>query len=256
MNAQKIVKFNLYMSCILLTVFVLMFLGATIAYFSDTKQATTTFTSGNVRIALSEAALVKDANGNLVPDQNKPRSFGAVENESVTDCGRVYPGMAICRDPTITNTGDSPEWIAAKVTLTDGAGDLHKIMGYPNYDEIDIERLLSGGLLDEHVDVEDWNGINDVCINDRYAMIQVANKEDGKYEFFFLMLQPVGVGESVTIFSQVVFDRMWNNAQMQELAELKIHVQAYGVQTYQVENCLEAMTSAFPNHFPFNSDIK
>ena len=234
MNAQKIVKFNLYMSCILLAVFVLMFLGATIAYFSDTKQATTTFTSGNVRIALSEAALVKDANGNLVPDQNKPRSFGTAENESVTDCGRV----------------------AAKVTLTDGAGDLHKIMGYPNYDEIDIERLLSGGLLDEHVVVEDWNGINDVCINDRYAMIQVANKEEGKYEFFFLMLQPVGVGESVTIFSQVVFDRMWNNAHMQELAELKIHVQAYGVQTYQVENCLEAMTSAFPNHFPFNSDIK
>ena len=41
-----------------------------------------------------------------------------------------------------------------------------------------------------------------------------------------------------------------------ELADLKIHVQAYGVQLYQMQDCLQAMSTAFPEHFPFNTDIK
>lgn len=256
MNAQKVVKFNLYMSCILLVTFVLMFLTATIAYFTDSKQATATLTSGNVKITLSEAAVKKDASGNLVEDPEQPRIFGAVEDVVVNDYGRVYPGMTICKDPTVTNTGDEAEWIAVKVTLTDGAGDLHKIMGYPGYAEIDIEQLLSGGLLDEHVDLEDWNGISDVCINEKYAMIQKASQAEGKYEFFFLMLKPLDVGEQVTLFDKVEFNQMWNNAQMQELVDLKINVQAFGVQTFQMNDCLHAMVTAFPEHFPFDADIK
>ena len=46
---------------------------------------------------------------------------------------------------------------------------------------------------------------------------------------------------------------------LQEMAELQIHVQAYGVQLFQLESCLQAMTSAFPDHFAFdtyNPDIK
>ena len=256
MNAQKVVKFNLYMSCILLVTFVLMFLTATIAYFTDSKQATATLTSGNVKITLSEAAVKKDASGNLIEDPDKPRIFGAVEDVVVNDYGRVYPGMVICKDPTITNTGDAPEWIAAKVTITDGAGDLHKIMGYPDYAEIDIEQLLAGGLLDEHVDVEEWNGISDVCVNEHYAMIQLADNTAGKYEFIFLILQPLDVGESVTIFDKVVFNQMWNSDHMKELVDLEIHVQAYGAQLFSMEDCLQAMTLAFPDHFPFETDIK
>lgn len=259
MNAQKVIKFNLYMSGILLLVFVMMFLGATIAYFSDNAKTSTILTSGNVKITLSEAAVIQDASGNFVEDLSKPRIFGSVEAVVVDDSIRVYPGMRIFKDPTITNTGDAPEWIAARVTLTAGSGDLHKILGYPNYDEIDIEKLLTGGLLDEHVDVEDWNGIPDVCVGERYVMIQKPNRAEGAYEFYFLMLRPVEVGEHVTIFESIVFDPMWTGAHMQEMAELQIHVQAYGVQLFQLESCLQAMTSAFPDHFAFdtyNPDIK
>ena len=256
MNAKKVVKFNLYMSCILLVAFVLMFITATIAYFTDSKQATAILTSGNVRITLVESAVKADEYGNLVKDPEGGFIVGKSETDEVHNYGRVYPGMTICKDPTITNTGDAPEWIAAKVTLTDGNGDLHKIMGYPGYAEIDIEQLLNGGLLDEHVDVEDWNGISDVCINERYAMIQIADSTVGKYEFIFLMLQPLDVGKSVTIFDEVTFNQMWNSEHMKELADLEIHVQAYGVQLFNMDNCLQAMTLAFPEHFPFETDIK
>ena len=256
MNEKKIIKFNLIMSCVILSVFVLMFVGVSLAYFTSTKQTQATFTSGNVQITLVESAVKPDEYGNLVKDPAQMMFTGKRDLSEVRNYGRVYPGMYVYKDPTITNTGDAPEWIAAKVTLTDGNGDLHKIIGYSGYEEIDIERLLTGGLLDEHVEVEDWNGIADVCVNDRYAMIQVADNAAGKYEFYFLMLKPFAVGESVTIFDKVVFDQMWNNAHMQELADLKIDVQAYGVQTQQLRDCFQAMTLAFPEHFPFNSDIK
>ena len=256
MNTQKIVKFNLIMSGILFSAAVLMFISVTIAWFSDTKKVDATFTSGNVKIALTEAAVKPDASGNLVEDKDEPRIFGAADENVLHNYGRVYPGMSIYKDPTVKNIGDVPEWIAVKVTIDDGAGDIHKLIGYGGYDDIDIEQLLTGGLLDERVSVGTWNGIENVCHNENYAMIQVANKAEGKYEFYFLMLKPVAPEESVKIFEQVVFNRMWNNADMQQLAGLKIHVQAYGVQTYQLNSCFQAMTEAFPSHFPFASDIK
>ena len=248
MNTQKIIKFNLYVSVILLAFTVIMLVGVTIAYFTDTKQVTNTLTVGNVTIVLSEAAVKQDAAGNLVQDHDQPRIMGGAD-AVFNDYGKVYPGQTIYKDPTIINTGSDAAWIAAKVTLTDGNGDLSTIMGYEGYEEIDIETLLTGGLLDERVYVGKWNGIEDVCYNDRYAMIQVANEAEGRYEFIFLMLQPVQAGESVMIFDHITFPAEWNNAEMRHLAELKIHIQAFGVQTFQLDSCLSAMTEAFPEHF-------
>lgn len=248
MKEQKIIKFNLYMSCVLLGVFLLMLVGTTVAYFSSTRQMTNTFTSGNVEIALSEAAVKKDASGNLVEDTEARRIFGNAD-ATINDYGRVRPGQSIFKDPTVTNTGDDAEWIAVKVILTDAAGDLTKVMGYEGYEDIDIEILLSGGLLDETVHFGTWNGIPDVCHNDRYAMIQVPHAAEGKFEFFFLLLQPLEPGESVVIFDHVSFPGEWNNTEMQHLTNLKIDVQAFGVQTLDLDTCQEAMTEAFPEHF-------
>ena len=250
MNEQKIIKFNYHMSCVLLAVLVLFFIGTTIAYFSDTKQVNNTFTAGNVAIALYESAVKPDNAGNLVQDLDKPPFYGQAD-AVVNDYGRVYPGQSIFKNPTAKNTGDSAEWIAVKVILTDGAGDLSRILGYEGFAEIDIERLLSGGLLDEKVHVGTWNGFDNVCHNDNYAMIQVADES----EFYFLMLQPVQPGAEVTIFDHISFPREWSSTEMRELGDLQIQIQAFGVQTFQLESCLKAMTEAFPAQFPFLNSI-
>lgn len=252
MNEKKIIKFNLYMSCALLLAFIAMFIGVTIAYFSDRKQLSATLTAGNVEITLSQAAVKPDLVGNLVEDTSKTRIFGAAEDSVVNNYGKIYPGQSIYKDPTITNIGDEDEWVAAKVTIVDGEGDLTKVIGYSGYEEIDIERLLSGGLLDEHVDFGIWNGIEDVCYNDNYAMIQVANAAAGEFSFYFIMEKPLAVGDSVMLFDHLAFDERWNNEHMEHLKDLKIYVQAFGVQTMQLDSCLEAMTTAFPYHFDFN----
>ncbi len=251
MKAEKIVKFNLYMSCILLVVFILMLVATTIAYFSDTKTVSNTMTTGNVKIALSEAAVKLDDAGNLVEDTSAPRIFGSAD-AVVNDYGRVYPGQSIYKDPTIINTGTNDAWIAAKVTVYDGRGDLTKLMGYEGYEDIDIEMLLSGGLLDEKVHFGKWNGYDNVCHNDHYVMLQVPDTANSKFEFYFIMLEPVKTGESVVLFDHVNFLDSWDGSQMQNFIDLKLDVQAFGVQTFDLNSCLEAMTEAFPDHFKLN----
>ena len=187
MKEKTVVKFNLYMSCVLLVITVLVFVGITLAYFTDFRQTTTTFTAGSVELTLSEAAVKKDSSGNLVEDIKQPRIFGAMEPTVINDYGRLYPGQSVYKDPTITNTGDTPEWIAAKVTLSDGSGDLTKVMGYEGFYSIDIEVLLSGGLLDENIHFGTWNGIPNVCHNERYAMIQIPDASQGEFSFYFLI---------------------------------------------------------------------
>lgn len=251
MNERKLIKFNLYMTLVVLVLLILFLVGTTIAYFSDRKQSEATLTSGNVKIVLSEAA-VKRVGDHLVEDSDKPRIFGGAGETVMNDYGRIYPGQSIFKDPTITNSGDEAEWIAAKVILTDGEGDLTKIMGYEGYEDLDIEVLLSGGLLDETVHVGEWNGMSDVCYNDRYVMFQVPNAAEGRYEFFFLMLEPVQRGESVVLFDHILIPSDWDNLEMQELVALKIQIQAFGVQTSSLDSCLKAMTEAFPTYFDFN----
>lgn len=252
MLEKAVTKFNIYMSCILLSITVLMFVGATVAYFSDKQQSSFILTAGDVKIALSEAAVKKDTLGNLVEDTEQPRIFGTAEETVIHDYGRIYPGQTVWKDPTITNIGSEAEWVAAKVILYEGAGDLTKIMGYEEFDGIDIEVLLSGGLLDETVHFGTWNGIPNVCHNDRYAMIQIPHDTEETFVFYFLMLEPVEVGESVMLFDQITFPVEWINTDMEELRDLKINIQAFGVQTFQMESCLRAMTEAFPDHFNFN----
>lgn len=79
-------------------------IGGTLAYFTDTKTATNTFTVGNVKIELDEQK----------PGTNERTTTG-VEYTSVT------PGVAYAKDPTVTNTGNNDAWVRVNVTLSDAA---------------------------------------------------------------------------------------------------------------------------------------
>ena len=69
--------------------------GGTLAYFTDTDDATNTFTVGNVDIILSETAW------NPAETQN------------------VYPGEVLKKNPTVTNNGNNPCYVRIKVTNLD-----------------------------------------------------------------------------------------------------------------------------------------
>lgn len=77
--------------------------GASLAYFTDTKTATNTFTMGDVKIKLDETN-VNDTEGDRV-----------TSNEY-----NVYPGAVVTKDPIVHNTGKNAAYIRAIVTVENG----------------------------------------------------------------------------------------------------------------------------------------
>ena len=246
-------KTRLFLSSILLVTMVLLFVATTVAYFSDRKQFTNTITSGNVEIVLSEAAVKRDSIGHLVEDKSVPR-ITSYEN-GVHNYGRIYPSQTIFKDPTIHNKGTEEAWVAFKITINDGDGNLLNVLAYNvnTNNHIDIHGLFSGGFLSAtSVKRGTWNGFELTIYNDDFAMIQIADPSHNIFEFYFFVLKPLAVGDAVTVFDTMTIHASWNNTDMQELANLRIDVEAFGVQTFNMPDCYTAMTTALPEHFNFN----
>ena len=77
--------------------------GASLAYFTDTKTATNTFTMGDVKIKLDETNV------------NAPEGDRVTSNEY-----NVYPGAVVTKDPIVHNIGKNGAYIRAIVTIENG----------------------------------------------------------------------------------------------------------------------------------------
>lgn len=131
--------------------------GASLAYFTDTKTATNTFTMGDVKIVLDET------------DVTKPTGPRVTSNTYNT-----YPGAVVTKDPVVHNTGSNAAYIRATVKVEnwvttckecykfDGTG------GYANtlVDYLVVEKKLGNGWSVEKAMV-DANG-NDVTFVLKY----------------------------------------------------------------------------------------
>ncbi len=73
----------------------LLFIGGTVAYFTDTDSATNTFTLGNVDIELIE------------PNWDSTGAAAAAQN--------ILPGAVIAKDPKVQNVGTSDAYVFIKV---------------------------------------------------------------------------------------------------------------------------------------------
>ena len=89
--------------CLCVALAVVAIGGATLAYFTDTKTATNTFTMGNVKITLDEANIA-DPEGDRVTSNTYD----------------IYPGAVVDKDPTIHNVGKNDAYVRAVVTIENG----------------------------------------------------------------------------------------------------------------------------------------
>ena len=246
------IKSNILAISLIVLAAVIASAGGSIAYFSDNREMSNVFTAGNVYISLTEAAVKSDSRGNLIEDTESPRIHGVAidsNEEAVHDYGMLFPGKVMHKDPTIENTGDDDAWIAAKVIITDGHGNINNLFGYENSQEIDIRALFSGGVLDGAIHVGPWNGFENACYDELHAMVQVADAENGVYEYFFFFNESLATGEKILLFDTMTVDPEFNNTDMQEFANLEVTVQAFAVQKFGFDNAYTAMCAAFPEHF-------
>lgn len=135
--------------------------GASLAYFTDTKTATNTFTMGNVQITLDET----NVNGQGRTDKNTYNT---------------YPGAVVTKDPIVHNTGSNAAYIRATVKVegwVTTCKDCYKFDGTGGYantlvDYLVVEDQLGAGWSVEKAMV-DANG-NDVTFVLRYDGVLAA----------------------------------------------------------------------------------
>lgn len=96
MNKRRILAISMS-----LVIVAILAIGATLAYFTDTKTATNTFTMGDVKIKLDETN-VNDPDGDRVS-----------QNEY-----DVYPGAEVTKDPIVHNVGKNGAYIRATVNVS------------------------------------------------------------------------------------------------------------------------------------------
>ena len=106
----------------------IMITGSTMAYFTDTKEATNTFTMGNVSIKLDEIDITSDT---------------GERTEEGNDYSNLVPGQTVAKDPVIYNTGINEAYIRALVTVKDWKAECEEYFpDAPAYGEEGYENTL------------------------------------------------------------------------------------------------------------------
>lgn len=115
MKNSKLRRVLLLASCAVMLV--CLSVGATLAYLTATATVTNTFTVGNVKITLDEAATKYDETKNeYVQDTNED---GSNKARVTSNQYKIRPGVKIRKDPTIhVEAGSEKCYIRAIVTVT------------------------------------------------------------------------------------------------------------------------------------------
>lgn len=117
---------------------VLLTAGATLAWFTDSKEVNNVITMGNISASLEETLLDKDGNpvvkkdedGNPVVDEDGNPVYEKTDNNEYTD---VIPGDVIPKDPTLTLDEKSAKaWVRYTVKVT-FIRDCCIPMAFPDY---------------------------------------------------------------------------------------------------------------------------
>lgn len=230
-------------------------IGGTMAYFTDNKAVTNTFTAGKVEITLDEAKVVMNDAGNLVADGTN-RTTETDKEQTY----KLFPGMTVTKDPTITLVKGSEEaYLAAKITVT--GGDLNSLypLGDSSWKGVDVNKFLQGGLIGEDGKTETWNGLYGWNGASCFTYQDATNASNNTWVFYVFIKDaktaPAANSEdadtTVKLFEKVIIDSQFDNAKMEILNGVQVKVEAFATQTNGFTDCYDAMTKAFPTQFPF-----
>lgn len=178
--------------------------SVTTAYFTDTDEATNVFTVGEVKIELNETNT--DYTGKTVE----------TNAEGAYAFGNLYPGQSYTKIANIKNTGSESAYLAAKITLTSANLDGRFLKNDGSVDEATLREFLVGLVTADAGYVVTFDAVADA--DDTIVVRVVKTAATIKEDNFNLM-------------TSVYVDETWDNEEVADLANLKIQIQAFGVQT-------------------------
>lgn len=134
--------------CLCVALLAIAIVGATLAYFTDTKSATNTFTVGNVKINLIESRFHREGNDNSgdtsIPDPTKTASgmkYVTDGHKAFTDAEikadaetyqanylavkgeNMVPGRNVAKCPYVVNTGANDAYVRIRVMVPSAANN-------------------------------------------------------------------------------------------------------------------------------------
>lgn len=195
-------KKSILMAAIAVMLVAVLVVGGTLAYFTDTKSATNTFTMGNVKITLDET------------DVTNPETRTAKGNTY-----NVYPGQTVKKDPIVHNTGKNAAYIRATVNVSNWMNLVSAF--YPDFKETFPNdgykaalNLLVGEL------GEGWSVV-DVVAGDTFTVGQFDAKFILKYD------GKLAAGADTTaMFQNVLVPAGLDNANASTFSSVKVVAQA------------------------------
>ncbi len=183
--------------------------SASLAYFTDTKTAKNTFTMGDVKITLDEAAV--DDNGHAIDgDRVKENNYGI---------DAAFPGAVLDKDPTVHNNGKNSAYIRATVNVSDWMNLVAAY--YPDFKETFPNDGYKAALNLLVGELGDGWSVVEVVAGDVFTIGQFDAKFVLKYDG---VLAP---GESTTpMFEHITIPTGIDNANASSFDEVKIVAQA------------------------------
>ena len=195
-------KKSILMAAIAVMLVAVLVVGGTLAYFTDTKSATNTFTVGDVKIKLDET------------DVNNPEARTANGNTY-----NVYPGQTVQKDPIVHNTGKNAAYIRATVNVSNWMNLVAAY--YPDFKETFPNdgykaalNLLVGEL------GEGWSVV-EVVKGDTFTIGQFDAKFILKYDGTL-----AAGSETTPMFTQVMVPAGLDNANASTFSSVKVQAQA------------------------------
>ena len=174
-------KLTLVVTCIVLVA--AMVIGGTLAYFTDTKEAKNTFTTGNVKI-------------DLIEQEKTDKGLVKFEQNKTLVPGKSNDGNAVSKIVTVKNTGNNDAWVWVELLIPEylvsneyPTNESKNALHWNSYGCFNVEynsgdywRLaISDGIVDADHKVTDTNmvAVEDGLWNDyKYVGIENVNGVD------------------------------------------------------------------------------
>lgn len=223
-------KLTLVVTCIVLVA--AMVIGGTLAYFTDTKDATNTFTVGNVQIKLIESRFHREGNDNSgdtsIPDPTQTASgmdyvtdghkaFTDAEIQEDAENYKSYigekgalmvPGRNVAKCPYVINEGNTAAYIRIRV-MVPSAG---------NNDFVDVK---DGGVItNQWCTTSMLSGEFQMGETDKWPVVTKAVEKDGvTYDVYtFVRNEPLAAGAMTewNVWNFIGIDKTADNADIQK----------------------------------------
>lgn len=212
--------------------------GVTIAWFTDTKEASNVFTAGDVEIRLTE----RDPSGELFDV-----SHGGIQ----LDYGHVYPGREVVKDSTVTNIGSEAAYIAVEIYIWDGEEDINSALGIPGAENglTPLDHFFEGGIWGESFTRTSADGATMVEYESASYIVQYDTRLTDGFWINIFVKETLASGNSLLLWKGFTFPSTWGNEQMLQCADLNISTKVFAAQSSGFTDCETAITTSFGEDF-------